>query len=152
MARLSQSLKAEPNLTPILDMVFQLITFFVLVVNFKAATLDLSLDLPVIGSAVPSETADRDVFVLNIDKEGKLRAYGQVQDIEKCITEEARSAVKNAQAKSPDFHAGEDLPVTVILRADRKTPYHLLNRIITTCQANGFRNFQFRALNARPET
>ena len=45
--------KAEPNLTPILDMVFQLITFFMLVINFKAAELDLSLQLPVIGSAKP---------------------------------------------------------------------------------------------------
>jgi biopolymer transport protein ExbD len=152
MARLSQSLKADPNLTPILDMVFQLITFFVLVVNFKTATLDLSVQLPVIGSAVPSETADRDVLVLNIDKKGKLRAYGQEQDIEKCISQEAQSALKNAQAKSPDFHAGDDLPVTVILRADRRTPYHLLNTVIATCQAHGFRNFQFRALNANPET
>ena len=45
--------KAEPNLTPILDMVFQLITFFMLVLNFKAAELDLSLQLPVITSAKP---------------------------------------------------------------------------------------------------
>ena len=45
--------KAEPNLTPILDMVFQLITFFMLVINFKAAELDLSLQLPVLGSAKP---------------------------------------------------------------------------------------------------
>ena len=45
--------KAEPNLTPILDMVFQLITFFMLVINFKSAELDLTLNLPVVGSARP---------------------------------------------------------------------------------------------------
>jgi biopolymer transport protein ExbD len=44
---------AEPNLTPMLDMVFQLITFFMLVVNFKAAELDLTLKLPVLSSAKP---------------------------------------------------------------------------------------------------
>ncbi len=38
----------EPDLTPILDMVFQLITFFKLVCNFKAAAMDLSLSLPVV--------------------------------------------------------------------------------------------------------
>lgn len=43
--------KAEPNLTPILDMVFQLITFFMLVINFKSASMDLELKLPVLGSA-----------------------------------------------------------------------------------------------------
>ena len=39
--RLSQDVKAEPNLTPILDMVFQLITFFMLVINFKSAEIGL---------------------------------------------------------------------------------------------------------------
>ena len=32
-----QKIKAQPNLTPMLDMVFQLITFFMLVINFKSA-------------------------------------------------------------------------------------------------------------------
>lgn len=45
----------EPNLTPLLDLVFQLITFFMLVINFKGASLDLSLKLPVLGSARPIE-------------------------------------------------------------------------------------------------
>ena len=44
-------LNANPNLVPLLDMVFQLITFFMLVVNFKSAEIDRSLTLPVIGSA-----------------------------------------------------------------------------------------------------
>jgi len=60
-------LKAEPNLTPILDMVFQLITFFMLVINFKAAELDLSLRLPVIGSAKPPpESSKMKLLVLNV--------------------------------------------------------------------------------------
>ena len=41
--------KSEPNLTPMLDMVFQLITFFMLVINFKAAEIDQNLSLPVVG-------------------------------------------------------------------------------------------------------
>jgi biopolymer transport protein ExbD len=48
--------RGEPNLTPILDMVFQLITFFMLVINFKTATLDLTLKLPVLGSARPVDS------------------------------------------------------------------------------------------------
>ena len=45
--------EGKPNLTPILDMVFQLITFFMLVINFKSASMDLSLRLPVVGTAKP---------------------------------------------------------------------------------------------------
>ena len=59
--------KAEPNLTPILDMVFQLITFFMLVINFKAAELDTSLQLPVLTSAKPLVNGDGMKFlVLNV--------------------------------------------------------------------------------------
>jgi len=59
--------KAEPNLTPILDMVFQLITFFMLVINFKAAELDLSLQLPVLTSAKPlPDHQDLKFLVLNV--------------------------------------------------------------------------------------
>jgi len=51
MSALHAADNAEPNLTPMLDMVFQLVTFFMLVINFQAASLDMTLKLPVIGSA-----------------------------------------------------------------------------------------------------
>jgi biopolymer transport protein ExbD len=59
---------ATPNLTPILDMVFQLITFFMLVINFKAAELDLSLQLPVLMSAkpLPAGAGKLKILVLNV--------------------------------------------------------------------------------------
>jgi len=64
---LSSETRAEPNLTPILDMVFQLITFFMLVMNFKAAEIDQTLTLPVLGSARPmAEGANMKVLVLNV--------------------------------------------------------------------------------------
>lgn len=139
--------KAEPNLTPILDMVFQLITFFMLVVNFKTASLDMSLKLPVVGSAMPSDSPDRDVLVLNIDEEGKLHVYGQVKDPATYIASEAQTALRTAQLENPDLKYGDELPVTVVIRADRATPFHLLNQVIRACQANGFRKFQYRAMS-----
>ena len=39
-----KGLKAEPNLTPMLDMVFQLVTFFMLVINFKANQIDTQME------------------------------------------------------------------------------------------------------------
>jgi biopolymer transport protein ExbD len=60
--------KVEPNLTPILDMVFQLITFFMLVINFKAAEIDMSLQLPVLASAkpLPKDANNLKMLVLNV--------------------------------------------------------------------------------------
>jgi biopolymer transport protein ExbD len=147
MAGLHQDLKAEPNLTPILDMVFQLVTFFMLVINFKAASLDMSLQLPVIGSALPTESGDRDVLVLNVMPNGKLRMYGEERDVEILIAQEARSARQSAGGSSKQGKSNE-LPTTVIIRADRTTPYHYIHHVIQACQSHGFRSFQYRALSA----
>ncbi len=139
---------AEPNLTPILDMVFQLITFFMLVMNFKSAELDMNLKLPVVASARPVEThGQQDLLVLNIDKDGQLTVYNTPKNIESYIAGEAQSSYLLARQKNPDLRPGDDLPTTIVIRADRATPFHLLNRVIKVCQEHGFRNFSLKAMN-----
>src|SRR5438093_13013752 len=88
---------AEPNLTPMLDMVFQLVTFFMLVINFKAASLDLSLKLPVLGSALPVKSHGTDLLVLNVDSSGHVNVYGKPQpDIHKYVQGEAQASLITA--------------------------------------------------------
>lgn len=137
--------RAEPNLTPLLDMVFQLITFFMLVINFKGASLDLSLKLPVLGSARPLErTGKLEPILLNVDAEGQVNAYGGTVDIEQHISREERLLKADLQLNGKPTTG--DLPVTVILRADRAAPFHLVNHVITVCQNHGFRQFSLSAL------
>lgn len=143
---------AEPNLTPILDMVFQLITFFMLVINFKGAALDLSLQLPVLGSARPLDNqGQEDLLVLNIDQDGRLRIYGVEKDIAAYIAEEARVAIQKLRRDGKDVNPGDELPTTVVIRADRLTPFHLLYEVITTCQSHGFRRYALKAMNRAEE-
>jgi len=146
-----QADRAEPNLTPILDMVFQLVTFFMLVVNFKTASVDLNLELPVIGSAMPSESSEPDVLVLNIDKNGRLLVYGEEKNIDAYVQLEAQTALRAARLIDPEAQPGSELPRTVVVRADKDTPFRLLNHVIKTCQTAGFRKFQYRAMSAPPE-
>jgi biopolymer transport protein ExbD len=144
--------RAEPNLTPVLDMVFQLITFFMLVINFKTASMDMSLKLPAVGSARPIEGKGQDLLVLNIDRRGVLRVYGsEVSDIPSYIKNEAQASLLSARRYNPELQPGDDLPSTVVIRADRETPFRLLYRIVVSCQENGFRNFSLKALNRREE-
>ena len=149
--RVDQGDRVEPNLTPILDMVFQLITFFMLVINFKTASVDLNLELPVIGSAMPSESSDPDVLVLNIDKDGRLLVYGEEKNIDAYIAQEAQTALRAARLADPELQVGAELPATVVIRADKATPFHLLNHVIKACQAQGYRKFQYRAMSAPEE-
>ena len=146
---MSHGSSAEPNLTPILDMVFQLITFFMLVINFKAASMDLDLKLPVVGSARPVDNSGGkdDLLVLNINSEGKLKVYGQlIANVDGYIRQEAGASLLVARAANPNAKA-DDLPSIVVIRADKSTPFKMLNQVITTCQTHGFRNFALKAMN-----
>jgi biopolymer transport protein ExbD len=145
-----QKIKAEPNLTPMLDMVFQLITFFMLVINFKSASLDLSLRLPIVGSARPVDTKGmEDLLILNITQDGKLIVYGNQKDIESYIAGEAQATLLWARRTNMDLKLGDELPSMVVIRADEATPFKLLNRVIKACQDNGYRRFAMMALNKK---
>jgi len=143
---------AEPNLTPILDMVFQLITFFMLVINFKTASMDMSLRLPAVGSARPAEIRGIDLVVLNVDRRGTLRVFGnEIRDIGGYIAQEAQASLLAARRYNPALNPGDDLPSMIVIRADKRTPFRLLNRVLVACQENGFRNFSLKALSRREE-
>jgi biopolymer transport protein ExbD len=147
-ASMQHDASAEPNLTPILDMVFQLITFFMLVINFKSASLDLTLKLPVVGSARPVDTkGQEELLILNINAQGKLHVYGVEKDVESYIAGEAQASLLKAHRDHPDLKLGDELPTTVVIRADRGTPFNLLNEVIKACQQNGFRKFALKAMN-----
>jgi len=149
---MQSSNQAEPNVTPILDMVFQLITFFMLVINFKSAAMDLDLKLPVVGSAQPVDNKGKeDLLILNINSQGQLKVYGQaIDDLPGYIASEAQASLLAARKTYPDIKSGDELPSTVVIRADKQTPFAMLNSVIAACQSNGFRRFALKAMN-KPE-
>ncbi|MBS0265343.1 MAG: biopolymer transporter ExbD [Planctomycetes bacterium] len=147
MSSLPSAENAEPNLTPVLDMVFQLITFFMLVINFQAASLDLSLKLPVVGSARPVEKGAEDLLVLNINTAGQVMMYGNPIKPEDFVRKEGNEARIKLQLAGKKVKKGDELPTLVVVRADAGTPFELLNKVLTECQSEGFRKFALRAMN-----
>ena len=145
--------KAEPNLTPLLDVVFQLITFFMLVINFSNDNYDQRVRLPIAGTARPVAEGDKvvgDRLVLNVDRTGRLLLNGESMTINKAVAEIKHQAdlVKlnlKAAGQKPDASGG--LPTTIVLRADKDTPFTDLYSLITACQSNGFHKFSLKAMN-----
>lgn len=132
----------SPDLTPMLDMVFQLVTFFMLVINFKAASMDLTLKLPVLGSARPLEYhGETEPILINVDNTGRMRVYGNEIDPETFFRREASLLRTRLRLEG----AGE-LPTPVIVRADRGVPFYLLNTVMKACQDQGFRHFALSAM------
>ena len=137
--------KAEPNLVPMLDLVFQLITFFMLVINFKAALTSFEVKLPVLGSAVPMEwDGSFEPLVLNVDTAGLVYVYSEPVDLEKYVSTQAR--LLKDRLRDDEKVAKGELPVPVVVRASRDVPFHLLNRVVKTCQQHGYRKFSLSAM------
>lgn len=146
---LTGEMKAEPDLTPLLDVVFQLITFFMLVINFSQDTYDARIKLPVAPSAKPVDAtqAAEDRLVLNINPNGTLLFNGREYTPDEATREIQLQAdlVKLNFRNKPDFDAN-NLPTTLVIRADRNTPFDPMYKLIVACQTNGFRKFSLKAM------
>jgi biopolymer transport protein ExbD len=151
MSSLPSAEQSEPNLTPILDMVFQLITFFMLVINFQTAALDMSLKLPVVGSARPVDKGAEDLLVLNVNTKGQLMVNGSVKDPEVFLNHEATFTRRKLELQGKKLKPGDELPTLIVVRADFTTSFDLLNKVLTECQKHGFRKFALRAMNRSQE-
>jgi biopolymer transport protein ExbD len=155
-ANVSSEIKAEPNLTPLLDVVFQLITFFMLVMNFNADTFDQRVKLPIAATASPPEPGkalEEAKLVFNVTKDGKLVWNGEdldahgSNDMIKIQAGFERTKAERARKKLGVAKPEDDaLPTVIVIRCDRETPYSDIYRIITACQANGFRKFSLKAM------
>jgi biopolymer transport protein ExbD len=148
----STEIKAEPNLTPLLDVVFQLITFFMLVINFSNENFDQRVRLPVAGSARPVEDekpVSEDRLVLNVDQDGHLLFGGAVQTLDQAlrtIKHQADLIKINLKAGGQKIDSSGSLPTTVVVRADKDTSFASVNNLIRACQSNGFRKFALKAM------
>lgn len=145
-------LSAEPNLTPMLDVVFQLITFFMLVMNFSNDNYDQRVRLPVAGSARPIEGDAKveDRFVLNVDAEGHLLVGSEAQPLHKAvqtIKHEADLVKLNLKAGGVKLDASGSLPTRIVLRVDKGAEFSPVLGLIKACQNNGFRKFDLKAMN-----
>src|SRR4051794_24618766 len=123
---MSASVDAEGldvNLTPLLDLVLQLIMFFMITVNFvRVDQFDDAITLPLASQAVPLDNSAEDWVFLNLDGEGRL--VGSLRNalldtpgkLKAHLEREKESLERAAKAKGK---TGE-IKIVVIFRADKE--------------------------------
>jgi biopolymer transport protein ExbD len=133
---------AEPNLTPLLDMVLQLVMFFMLVANFVMDELSDKIRLPVASQAKPLTAKDTNFMYLNVDKTGRvLVPLGEPLLTPEQITFYMRQAARNhvlGEAKAKE-------EVTVIIRADKDARVQHILKTMQAIKKAEFRKVQLRA-------
>lgn len=131
---------SEPNLLPILDMVFQLITFFMLVINFKAGSVDQELSLPIIGTTHPVDAeVDSRIVVVNIREGGEIFVRGEQQPQFSLFARQEAQALRLLNSLAPT----DTLPLRIVIRADRRITVSTLMNVVNVCKQEGFDKFDF---------
>ncbi len=144
--------KAEPNLVPLLDVVLQLIMFFMLTVNFvQNDQVNESIKLPVAQSAVPLDKTVKEVLFLNMNHEGQLVVAGETNldtrskegraKIKSYLSRQLEQAQRRLAASKNKEDEGKFL---VVVRADKRAMYKDVYQLLSLCDDAGYRKWQLR--------
>ncbi len=151
----------EADMTPMIDVVFQLIAFFMVIINFEATQADERVKLPSSDLARPTKVKPDQELVLNIgfvrDKEGNItdpEPYVfypgdekiRIPDMADRLNLESQFFQKKGEL------AGEELTTTVIIRADADVPTGLIQELIKLCRQAKFEKFALKAKSEDPNT
>ena len=137
----------DVNLTPLLDLVLQLIMFFMITVNFvRVDQINEDISLPIAQAAVPMEKSAEEFIFLNIDRNGKL--IGSYEDLNGGRKLEEFLKSKMAELTRQAIFKGDkgDPKVVLVLRADRDARYKQIWDIVELVKTAGIKRYQFRAL------
>jgi biopolymer transport protein ExbD len=138
------AIKAEPNLVPLLDLVLQMLMFFIITVNFVSSQVNENIKLPVAQTAKPMKKDITDVLYLNVNDRGQLEVIGKDQPLSDMSQVKAylRTEYRNREVVAGPGKVN----TVVIIRADRNAEYKLVYQIMRQCKEQGFRKMQLRAM------
>ncbi len=133
----------EVNLTPMLDVVLQLITFFMMLVHFgtQLEGSAKSIRLPVAPAALPGDAPGLDRLAVAINNRGALLADDLAREgpaADAWWDDQARQRKAGMRSLGGP---GVELPTLVIVRADRDAPYGAVRKALKAAQNRGFAHF-----------
>jgi biopolymer transport protein ExbD len=129
MARFKHSSVASTlSLTPLIDVVFLLLIFFLVTSEFEEEERRLDIVLPSASSAVPMTSKPREI-VVDIDAEGMVYLSGEQTSLT-----ELQRLLQVAVASNPTNQ-------TVVIRADRATPFQPVVSVMDLCNKSGISDY-----------
>lgn len=111
------------DLTPVIDMVFMLLIFFLVATTFQQQEREAKVALPQAAASAPISSALREI-VINVTRDGTLIVNTRVVDESSLL-----SMLKNAVAQNP--------AQKVNVRGDRDAAYGMVARALDLCKQAG---------------
>lgn len=126
-------------MTPMIDMTFQLIAFFMLIINFSEVEKSEEINLPLSELAKPPEEPPPYKITLNLKEDGSLTHFDDVitniDVLKPTLSKEIRTA--SVQGVSID-------EINVIIRADMDAKTGDVQRLMNKCKSEKLENFSLR--------
>ena len=116
------------DLTPMIDMVFNLLIFFMVVSRFAQEDRELDVILPSASEARPLTARPKEVFV-NIDHQGRYFLEGRVMAEDEVDAYLTRAARDNPLGQS------------VVIRADKRVAFENVVVVMNLCNKAGIRDY-----------
>ncbi len=117
------------NLTPMIDVVFQLLLFFLVASKFAEDERELNIVLPHASEARPL-TSKPDLLFVNVDRQGRFFV-----DREELNAEGLEAKLKQVAANNPGRQ-------TVEIRADRQCLWEYVVAVMNLCNKAGIRDYR----------
>jgi biopolymer transport protein ExbD len=133
----------EMDMTPMIDMTFQLIAFFMMLINFAEGDQNERIQLPASELAKPAVSPLESPITLHVTDDDSVIIGGQeisVDGLKPFLDREA--SVLTMRGKSPAV-------ATVIIRGDMDAKTITVQDVIQACQLSRFEKFVLRAKEER---
>ena len=126
------------NMTPMIDVVFLLIIFFLVSSHLARQEIQLELDLPAAASGRADEESDVRRVVVNVihqaPPERRIQVGGHVMDLDQLAR-----LIRYERQRTPDA-------LEFRIRTDRRVPYRRIEPILLACQDAGVWNVTFAVI------
>jgi biopolymer transport protein ExbD len=130
---------AEMDMTPMIDVTFQLIAFFMFVLNFSEVDLDQRVNLPSSELAKPADVPYENPLTIQLTNTSTVLFSGDelsLDQLQSALQREAQIIKAHPTKKTTD--------VTVVIRADRKAKAGKVQEVIQMAQKAEFDKFALR--------
>jgi biopolymer transport protein ExbD len=115
------------DFTPMIDMVFNLLIFFLVATRFEEEERSMELTLPSASAAMPLTVRPKEVFI-NVDKDGRFFIARR-----EVTTQQLVEVLRQASESNPGRQ-------TVIIRADRRCAVQPVVTALDACKQAGIRD------------
>ena len=130
----------ELDYTPMIDMTFQLIAFFMILINFSDAETDDRVQLPSSAIAKPPSAPSDMPLTIQMVRDGKIIMNAQLLSGANAL----RPYLKNEKSVM-ELKRQNPKDANIIIRAHKDSKTGLVQQIIKVCQEIGFEKFTLRA-------